>query len=199
MKKRALSLLMAVIMVVSLLPTAVWAAAMNVSDFFSGFPVSADPGTGTTQWKTTTLDNETVLMSGNKGRSYASSTLKLTFTADTHASFQYKISTEKGCDEVNITLGSKSLVKDASGEIDWTVCEFDAEQGDILTIVYKKDSGGDSGDDCVYLRSFSCGTPIVVTLHANNGTNDTKTQNIYGGKGTLNANTFTCEGKVFAG
>lgn len=55
--------------------------------------------------------------------------------------FQYKISTEKGCDEVNITLGSKSLVKDASGEIDWTVCEFDAEQGDILTIVYKKDSG----------------------------------------------------------
>lgn len=87
MKKRALSLLMAVIMVVSLLPTAVWAAAMNVSDFFSGFPVSADPGTGTTQWKTTTLDNETVLMSGNKGRSYASSTLKLTFTADTHASF----------------------------------------------------------------------------------------------------------------
>ena len=199
MKKRALSLLMAVIMVVSLLPTAAWAAAMNVSDFFSGFPVRADPGTGTTQWKTTTLDNETVLMSGNKGRSYASSTLKLTFTADTHASFQYKISTEKGYDEVNITLGSKSLVKDASGEIDWSVCEFDAEQGDILTIVYKKDSGGDSGDDCVYLRSFSCGTPIVVTLHANNGTNDTKTQNIYGGKGTLNANTFTCEGKVFAG
>ena len=199
MKKRALSLLMAVIMVVSLLPTAAWAAAMSVSDFFSGFPVSANPGTGTTQWKTTTLDGETVLTSGNARKSYSTSTLKLTFTADTHASFQYKISTEKGYDKVNITLDSASLVTDASGEIDWTVCEFDAEQGDILTIVYKKDSGGDSGDDCVYVRSFSCGTPIVVTLHANNGTNDTKTQNIYGGKGTLNANTFTCEGKVFAG
>ena len=199
MKKRALSLLMAVIMVVSLLPTAVWAAAMSVSDFFSGFPVSANPGTGTTQWKTTTLDGETVLTSGNARKSYSTSTLKLTFTADTHASFQYKISTEKGYDKVNITLDSASLVTDASGEIDWTVCEFDAEQGDILTIVYKKDSGGDSGDDCVYVRNFSCGTPTVVTLHANNGTDATKTQNIYGGKGTLSANTFTCEGKVFAG
>ena len=96
MKKRALSLLMAVIMVVSLLPTAAWAAAMSVSDFFSGFPVSANPGTGTTQWKTTTLDGETVLTSGNARKSYSTSTLKLTFTADTHASFQYKISTEKG-------------------------------------------------------------------------------------------------------
>lgn len=199
MKKRALSLLMAVIMVVSLLPTAAWAAAMSVSDFFSGFPVSANPGTGTTQWKTTTLDGETVLTSGNARKSYSTSTLKLTFTADTHASFQYKISTEKGYDKVNITLDSASLVTDASGEIDWTVCEFDAEQGDILTIVYKKDSGGDSGDDCVYVRNFSCGTPTVVTLHANNGTDATKTQNIYGGKGTLSANTFTCEGKVFAG
>ena len=199
MKKRALSLLMAVIMVVSLLPTAAWAAAMSVSDFFSGFPVSANPGTGTTQWKTTTLDGETVLTSGNARKSYSTSTLKLTFTADTHASFQYKISTEKGYDKVNITLDSASLVTDASGEIDWTVCEFDAEQGDILTIVYKKDSGGDSGDDCVYVRNFSCGTPTVVTLHANNGTDATKTQNIYGGKGTLSANTFTCEGKVFVG
>ncbi|MGO5060264.1 InlB B-repeat-containing protein [Lawsonibacter sp. LCP25S3_F5] len=89
--------------------------------------------------------------------------------------------------------------KDASGDLAWKTCEFDAEQNDILTIVYKKDYSGDEYGDCVYVRNFSCGTPIVVTLHANNGTNDTKTQNIYGGKGTLNANTFTCEGKVFAG
>ena len=33
MKKRALSLLMAVIMVVSLLPTAVWAAGTGISSF----------------------------------------------------------------------------------------------------------------------------------------------------------------------
>ena len=48
-------------------------------------------------------------------------------------------------------------------------------------------------------RNFTCGTPIVVTLHANNGTDVTSTQNIYGGKGTLKANKFTKSGKVFAG
>ena len=37
MKKRALSLLMAVIMVVSLLPTAVWAAGTGISSFFENF------------------------------------------------------------------------------------------------------------------------------------------------------------------
>lgn len=39
----------------------------------------------------------------------------------------------------------------------------------------------------------------MVTFHANNGTEDTATQKIFGGKGTLKANTFTCEGKIFAG
>ena len=205
MKKRALSLLMAVIMVVSLLPTAVWAAGTGISSFFENFQdilvAETEPGSpsSTNKWKTTTYDGETVLMSGNKGKDGASSTLQLTFKTATHASFEYKVSTEDKCDKVNIKLGSTSLLKDASGDLAWKTCEFDAEQNDILTIVYKKDYSGDEYGDCVYVRNFSCGTPIVVTLHANNGTNDTKTQNIYGGKGTLNANTFTCEGKVFAG
>ena len=205
MKKRALSLLMALIMVVSLLPTAVWAAETGISDFFANFDdilvAETEPGSpsSTNKWKTTTYDGETVLMSGNKGKDGASSTLQLTFKTATHASFEYKVSTEDKYDKVNIKLGSTSLLTDASGDLDWNTCEFDAAQNDILTIVYKKDYSGDKYHDCVYVRNFSCGTPIVVTLHANNGTNDTKTQNIYGGKGTLNANTFTCEGKVFAG
>ena len=206
MKKRALSLLMAVILVVSLLPTAVWAAdGTGISSFFENFEdilvAETEPGSpsSTNKWKTTTYDGETVLMSGNKGKDGASSTLQLTFKTATHASFEYKVSTEDKYDKVNIKLGSTSLLKDASGDLAWKTCEFDAEQNDILTIVYKKDYSGDKYGDCVYVRNFSCGTPIVVTLHANNGTNDTKTQNIYGGKGTLNANTFTCEGKVFAG
>lgn len=205
MKKRALSLLMAVIMVVSLLPTAVWAAGTGISSFFENFEdilvAETEPGSpsSTNKWKTTTYDGETVLMSGNKGKDGASSTLQLTFKTATHASFEYKVSTEDKCDKVNIKLGSTSLLKDASGDLAWKTCEFDAKQNDILTIVYKKDYSDDKYGDCVYVRNFSCGTPIVVTLHANNDTNDTKTQNIYGGKGTLNANTFTCEGKVFAG
>ena len=51
-------------------------------------------------------------------------------------------------------------------------------------MLYKKDSSGDKFDDCVYLRNFSAGEALVVTFHANNGTEDTATQKIFGGKGT---------------
>lgn len=133
MKKRALSLLMAVIMVVSLLPTAVWAAGTGISSFFENFEdilvAETEPGSpsSTNKWKTTTYDGETVLMSGNKGKDGASSTLQLTFKTATHASFEYKVSTEDKYDKVNIKLGSTSLLKDASGDLAWKTCEFDAE------------------------------------------------------------------------
>ena len=86
-----------------------------------------------------------------------------------------------------------------SGNQEWKGLELDAKRGDKLTVLYKKDSSGDKFDDCVYLRNFSAGEALVVTFHANNGTEDTATQKIFGGKGTLKANTFTCEGKIFAG
>lgn len=69
----------------------------------------------------------------------------------------------------------------------------------MLTVVYTKDSGSDKFDDCVYLRNFSAGEALVVTFHANNGTEDTAQQKVYGGKAALKANTFTCENKIFAG
>ena len=47
-----------------------------------------------------------------------------------------------------------------------------------------------------YLRPVSYTHLLVVTFH--NG-DDTYTQNIYGGKGTLKANTFASADKVFAG
>jgi len=75
----------------------------------------------------------------------------------------------------------------------------DAKKGDKLTVEYKKDSSGDKNDDCVYLRGFSAGEALVVTFHANNGTEDTATQKIFGGQGTLMANPFTCADKIFAG
>ena len=172
MKKRLLSMVLTVIMLVSLIPTSVFAAKKSVDDYFDGLPIAADPGAGTTAWKVSTKDGEEVLMSGNAGKNYSSSTLTLTFTEDTHLSFEYKVSSEAKYDKCTITLGSTTLV--------------DGESGDKF-------------DDCVYLRSFSAGEALVVTFHANNGTEDTATQKIFGGKGTLKANTFTCEGKIFAG
>ena len=199
MKKRLLSMVLTVIMLVSLIPTSVFAAKKSVDDYFDGLPIAADPGTGTTAWKVSTKDGEEVLMSGNAGKNYSSSTLTLTFTEDTHLSFEYKVSSEAKYDKCTITLGSNTLVNGESGDQEWKGLELDAKRGDKLTVLYKKGSSGDKFDDCVYLRNFSAGEALVVTFHANNGTEDTATQKIFGGKGTLKANTFTCEGKIFAG
>ena len=198
-EKRLLSMVLTVIMLVSLIPTSVFAAKKSVDDYFDGLPIAADPGTGTTAWKVSTKDGEEVLMSGNAGKNYSSSTLTLTFTEDTHLSFEYKVSSEAKYDKCTITLGSNTLVNGESGDQEWKGLELDAKRGDKLTVLYKKDSSGDKFDDCVYLRNFSAGEALVVTFHANNGTEDTATQKIFGGKGTLKANTFTCEGKIFAG
>ena len=199
MKKRLLSMVLTVIMLVSLIPTSVFAAKKSVDDYFDGLPIAADPGSGTTAWKVSTKDGEEVLMSGNAGKNYSSSTLTLTFTEDTHLTFEYKVSSEAKYDKCTITLGSTTLVDGESGDKNWKGLELDAKRGDKLTVRYEKDSSGNKFDDCVYLRNFSAGEALVVTFHANNGTEDTATQKIFGGKGTLKANTFTCEGKIFAG
>lgn len=179
------------------------AAATTLDSYFEGLPVIAEtePGSpsSTKKWKVTTLGGDTVLMSGNKGKSSSTSTLQLTFTGDTHLTFEYKVSSEKNCDKCTITLGSDKLVNGESGDQNWKPLELDAKSGQVLTVVYTKDSSGDRFDDCVYLRNFSAGEALVVTFHANNGTEDTAQQKVYGGKAALKANTFTCENKIFAG
>lgn len=94
MKKRLLSMVLTGIMLVSLIPTSVFAAKKSVDDYFDGLPIAADPGAGTTAWKVSTKDGEEVLMSGNAGKNRSSSTLTLTFTEDTHLTFEYKVSSE---------------------------------------------------------------------------------------------------------
>ena len=202
MKKRVISLLLALVLAVSLLPATAWAAG-TISDYFSDMPITAEtePGSpnSTKKWWVSTLNGETVLVSGNKEKSGSSSTLQLTMNDTVNLSFDYKVSTEKGYDKLTISNGDTKLVDGVSGLIGWTPLEINARQGDVISIVYKKDSSGDKNDDCVYLRNFTCGTPVVVTFHANGGTGDDYTQNIYGGKGALTANTFTNSGKVFVG
>ena len=154
------------------------AAATTLDSYFEGLPVIAEtePGSpsSTKKWKVTTLGGDTVLMSGNKGKSSSTSTLQLTFTGDTHLTFEYKVSSEKNYDKCTITLGSDKLVNGESGDQNWKPLELDAKSGQVLTVVYTKDSGSDRFDDCVYLRNFSAGEALVVTFHANNGTEDTK-------------------------
>ena len=193
---------MAVIMVVGMLPATALAAGKTLNDYFSGMPITAETEPGypnsTKKWTVSTKDGGEVLKSAS-GMSRSSSTLQLTMKDTVNLSFEYKVSTEANYDKLTISNGDTKLVDGVSGLIDWTRLEIDARQGDVISIVYSKDYSGDDNDDCVYLRNFTCGAPVVVTLHANNGTDETATQNIYGGKGTLTANPFTNSGKVFAG
>ena len=196
MKKRIISLLLALVMLLSLMPVSALAATPSIYDYFKDLPVSVNPDAGSKVWKTTTLNGETVAVSGIKGKSYVTSTLTLTFTEDSHLSFEYKVSSEATYDTCTIKLGTSTLVNGESGDQDWKGLDVDAKRGEKLTVEYSKDGRGDKYDDCVYLRNFSAGAALVVTFH--NG-DDTYTQNIYGGKGTLKANTFASADKVFAG
>ena len=200
MKKRVISLLLALVLALGLLPTAAWAAG-TISDYFSGMPITAETEPGrpysTKKWTVSTKDGGEVLKSAS-GMSSSSSTLQLTMKDTVNLSFEYKVSTEERWDKLTISNGETKLVDGVSGLTDWIRLEINAEQGDVISIVYKKDSSGDKNDDCVYLRNFTCGTPIVVTFHANGGTGDDYTQNIYGGKGTLMANTLLGLVNLFA-
>ena len=60
MKKRLLSMVLAVIMLMSLIPMSVFAATKSVDDYFDGLPIAADPGTGTTAWKVGTRADQRV-------------------------------------------------------------------------------------------------------------------------------------------
>ena len=97
------------------------AALPTVAEYFSSLPFTANPGSGTTQWKTASLDGETVLSSGSKGKANSTSTLTLTATADTHLTFEYKVSTEPKYDKFTLTHGSTTVVNGVSGIIDWTL------------------------------------------------------------------------------
>lgn len=205
MKKRALSLLMAFIMVVGLLPTTAWAARKTFETYFNevGLPATATNSTNYSgKWKVTTKDGGEVLKSGALNGSTASFTL--TFTEDTHLSFEYKVSSGSNYNYFSLSQNDTELTAEGSkygNNVDWTLYTLDVQKNDILKFGYKKTANyvANELDDCVYLRNFTCGTPIVVTFHANGGTGDDYTQNIYGGEGTLTANKFTKSGKVFAG
>ena len=205
MKKRVISLLLALVLAVSLLPTAAWAARKTFETYFNevGLPATATNSTNYSgKWKVTTKDGGEVLKSGALNRSTASFTL--TFTEDTHLSFEYKVSS--GSDDNYFYLSKNGQELTSAGNqfgnnVDWTLYTLDVQKNDILKFGYKKtaDYVENKLDDCVYLHKFTCGTPVVVTFHANGGTGDDYTQNIYGGKDTLTANKFTKSGKVFAG
>ena len=201
MKKRLLSLLLVLTMVFSLMPAALAADTPSFQSFFESVPANAETEPGyqnsTNKWKVASLGGDYVLKSGGAGKSGASSTLQLTFTADAELTFEYKVSSEPKYDCFTITYDGAEKVKE-SGDLGWKTYTLSAESGKVLTLTYAKDSSGDKSDDCVYVRNFTAGKATVVTFHANGGVGDDYTQNFYG-QAALKLNAFTKADGVFAG
>ena len=201
MKKRLLSLLLVLAMVFSLMPAALAADKPSFQSFFESVPANAEtePGSpnSTNKWKVASLDGDYVLKSGGAGKSRASSTLQLTFTADAKLTFEYKVSSEPKYDCFTITYDGAEKVKE-SGDLGWKTYTLSAESGKVLTLTYAKDRSGDKSDDCVYVRNFTAGEATVVTFHANGGVGADYTQNFYG-QAALKLNAFTRAGYDFRG
>ena len=207
MKRRLCSFLLVLTMLLSMLPHAALAAGEpTFEDFFTVLDGVAEASNDAAY--PFTVDSETAdgpwLKSGNAGKSSSEGTITLTFTKAATLTFDWEVSSEARYDGL--------LVKNDGDEVyRWTddgcsgnnpngsgAARVNADAGSTVTIAYRKDSGGDQGDDCLRLKNFQITLPNQVVFHANNGTDETKTQGIFG-TSALDKNTFTYDGYTFQG
>lgn len=155
-------------------------------------------------------DDGSALMSTNAGVGNSNAGITLTFQKAAKLTFSYKASSEggayaawwdyldirkKGADETTYT----SLKKDGSKTVtEFTEYAVEMQSGESLQLAYVKDNATDGGDDCVYLKDFTVTLPKTVTFHANDGTDTTSQQTLFGAT-ALTANTFTRAGYRFDG
>ena len=183
--------------------------AAGIDSFFQALDgvatVTNGAGTGKTDYPFAVTDDGTALVSTNKGVSSSASSLSLTFTKAAELSFSYKASSESGFDYLVIRKNGAALNNDYSEKSKFSgdMTEFKTytiqlAAGDVLTLEYSKDSSGDEGDDCVYLKDFAVTLPHSVIFHANDGTDTTATQGVFG-TANLTANAFTRDGYRFDG
>ncbi len=155
------------------------------------------------------FEDGSALVSTNAHKSSSRSGVTLTAEKTCEISFDYKTSCEKNFDFLEISLNNKvlnkggygetALQKDFSGEMsEFRSYQIKLSAGDKLRVCFAKDYSGQSGQDCVWLKNFSASLPYAVTFHANDGTEATAEQGIFG-TAALNANTFVREGYRFEG
>ena len=151
-----------------------------------------------------------VLKSSNAGVNNSDAAITFTFKKTAKLSFAYKASCEGGngtswWDYLDIRVKKAGAASYTSIKQDGskTVTEFtdyavELEAGDTLQLAYKKDSSTNGGEDCVYLKNFTVTLPNKVIFHANNGTDATSEQGVFG-TADLTKNTFTYAGYRFDG
>ncbi len=150
-------------------------------------------------------EDQTALVSTNVGIQNSESALTFTFQKDVKFSFRFKTSCETTWDYLAISLNGKILNGEYkekskySGEMtEFKPYELEVHQGDVVKVAFSKDAGGNKGKDCVWLKEFAVSLPYTVTFHANDGTDATARQSIFG-TAALQANSFARPGYRFAG
>ena len=225
MKKRVVSWLLVVLMLTSMLPTGVWAEDVYRSSEDTGrYGVSTLASAADAElegffneWEgIATVANAATLgfvrdgdklKSGNTARNdtYTRSTLTVTMLQAAELSFDYQLdgATQNGMEVKN---GSKTLytyssygssgAEKVNGNMSDTAT-VQANAGDVITISYYRGYAS-SGSNCMWLSNFRAKLPAQVIFHANDGTETTVQQGVFG-SGTLQANTFKRDGYRFEG
>lgn len=136
--------------------------AMLFADFFTGLNGIATAQNSTSyKFEPVLLDGGYVLKSTNEKKGNTTSSLTLTFAKAAQLTFDCKTDSEKNYDglrvDINDQTGSQfgSTGGGYSGEKqDWKEFSIAVNAGDKVTVNYRKDSSGDKGQDCIWLRNF---------------------------------------------
>lgn len=223
MKKRVVSWLLVVLMLTSMLPTGVWAedvyrssedtgrygvstlasaADAELEGFFDEWEGIATVANAATRGFVRDGDK---LKSGNSSASSTRSTLTVTMLKAAELSFDYRLSgpNQSGMEVKNSSktlytyssygAGGAKIVKGT----DSGTATVQANAGDVITISYYRGYYS-SGSNCMWLSNFKASLPAQVIFHANDGTETTVQQGVFG-SGTLQANTFKRDGYRFEG
>ncbi|HYE31425.1 MAG TPA: hypothetical protein VEH27_08360 [Methylomirabilota bacterium] len=98
-----------------------------------------------------------------------SGTSRLRMTRPTRGgrgSFEFRVSSERSWDTLVFWV-NETLHATWSGEVPWTVHEFDMPPGDVtLQWIYSKDAQGNAGEDLAMIDNLFIPPPVSVSFHA---------------------------------
>ena len=145
------------------------------------------------------------LKSGNGSSSYIRSTLTVTVRKAAELTFTYQLDGHRASG-LEVKNGSKTLytysqygssgAKQANGVMQGPAT-VQANAGDTVTISYYRGPYS-GGNNCMWLSNFAATEPAQVIFHANDGTDATAQQGVFG-TGSLQANPFIRDGYRFKG
>lgn len=161
--KRMIAAILVLCMVLCSIPVA---AAASFDEFFADVPATVE---NDASYPFAESDDETCLISGNKGVGRTTSALKLTFRSGGTFRFSYKVSSESNYDYMAVTKNGTNLTQSSKASYSGAMTSFqtytmEVAANDVVTIGYSKDYGGDQNDDTLYLKDFSCKTYYGVTF-----------------------------------